>query len=502
MFLGVFAMLSVMTTHGNTIGEFALYVLLAGFLFCCVQPRTGFFVWLVACGYNDLFKRLMVIGGRMSWNDLPYVLGITPMMFAGIVIACLMGGLTGSRPLRKMHWLMFALGVFMMVMNSALTYFATAHSVSSTMQALANDGLYYLLLFVVPVLFQDADDIVQVCRFAIWVFLPVAMYGIVQQVYGFQEFEVAYLKTGMSIEVKQLFTNRIRAFSTLNSPTALSAVCGVLAGMCLLFTFTPGDKNHKRLLNPFLGILLMLAYIGGVLSSASRSELIIIPVVPVVLWALLKPTRTAALYFAALMGFVFLVFTSAFILDNLDVISNSVSGGLDAASFQAGMVDVNTYSDRLFGFAHVLLNPKAWTWFGYGIKEGLGNEDRFHCHDPISATLIHYGALGLVVGTVICGLTLRWFHRLVFRMDDAYLRWLGSAMQALALGLALVSVVSGSILACFPINVFFCFFWGALLLLSQENEAVRPEPEATPEAEQEPVRHRPIPFWQKTTSHS
>ena len=65
MFLTMLAVLSVMMTHGNSIGALSKYLLIGGFFLCCLQPRLGFFVWVLACGYNDLLKRLMIIAGRI-----------------------------------------------------------------------------------------------------------------------------------------------------------------------------------------------------------------------------------------------------------------------------------------------------------------------------------------------------------------------------------------------------------------------------------------------------
>ena len=79
--------------------------------------------------------------------------------------------------------------------------------------------LFWLSLIPITTAWMGKTD------FAAW---PVAIYGIVQQVEGFQLFEIAYLRTGLSIEIKQLLTNRVRAFSTLNSPTALGAISALM----------------------------------------------------------------------------------------------------------------------------------------------------------------------------------------------------------------------------------------------------------------------------------
>ena len=86
MFCGLYAVVSVILTEGNSIGQMCQFLMVAGFLVSLITPRMGFFAWMVFCGYNDLLKRLLVVGGRVSHNDLMWVLGITPAMFAGVVV--------------------------------------------------------------------------------------------------------------------------------------------------------------------------------------------------------------------------------------------------------------------------------------------------------------------------------------------------------------------------------------------------------------------------------
>jgi hypothetical protein len=501
LLLSILALMSVVMTQNNSIGQLARFLLVGGFVICVFRPKTGFFIWLLACGYTDFLKRLMVIAGRISWSDLPYVLGITPVMFAGIVIGCVIAKIGGSVQKEKANWPMLFLGLGLMFFNAALTYFSKGQSVSATLQALANEGIYILLIFVVPVLFRNSHEIIGVWRFLVWVFLPVAIYGIAQKIFGFQDFEIDYLKTGMSIEIKQLFSDRVRAFSTLNSSTALASVCGTLASISLVFTLIPKSGENRRRFNPFVGMILASIYTGGLIASTGRSDMALVLLVPLGVWCFQKPGRTKAIYTMVALGFAILLASSAFLLQNIGTITDYLLGTKDVNSFQQEMLNVNTYSDRLFGFANVLLNPKAWTWLGFGVGESVGNADRFHCHDPISLVLVRFGALGLITYLLTIYYALRWCHRQVFHIRNASHRWLAAVMEAVALGIALVSVLSGSRVVIFPINVLFWLSWGSLLLIVQINKKTHA---STPEKEEErePVLRfqRTKPFWQ-TTAH-
>ena len=234
---GLYSIASVLLTSGNTIGELCRFLLVGGFVFCLVSPRLGFFIWLTFCGYNDLVKRLLVIGGRVTQDDLTFVLGITPAMFGGLITSLIVGGLMQSKPVTMRDWRSLAIGISLMLLAGVAAARHPGAGMNGVLQAMANNGLYSLLLFVLPVLFRTSTEILHIWRFLVFAFIPVAIYGAVQQVFGFADFEIEYLLSGLSIEVKQLYSGQVRAFSTLNSPSALSVVCACLAVLSLYLGF-------------------------------------------------------------------------------------------------------------------------------------------------------------------------------------------------------------------------------------------------------------------------
>jgi len=111
--------------------------------------------------------------------------------------------------------------------------------------------------------FGSPESVAKFTRFIILAFLPVAAYGIYQQVYGFQEFEIEYLKTpGLTIEIKQLEANRVRAFSTLNSPTSLSVVVCSVAMMALSLALVGNRARAKLMSLPVAGLIVLLMVAG------------------------------------------------------------------------------------------------------------------------------------------------------------------------------------------------------------------------------------------------
>src|SRR5690606_37658957 len=98
----------------------------------------------------------MIMGGRVMHSDLPFVLGITPAMFGGVAVALAVGGLMGTRRMVMRDVAAIVIGGFLMALTGALTAMKGGVGVNAVLQAVANNGLYALLLFVLPMLFQSA----------------------------------------------------------------------------------------------------------------------------------------------------------------------------------------------------------------------------------------------------------------------------------------------------------------------------------------------------------
>ncbi len=493
--VGMFALASILLTEGNTIGEFCRYLLVGGFLFSVVSPRLGFYTWLTLCGYNDLLKRLMIMGGRVSHGDLPFVLGITPAMFGGVVVALAVGGLLGTRRLMFRDLVAVVAGCVLMVGTGALAYVKEGAGMNGVLQAMANNGLYALLLFVLPMMFRTVEDLQRLWRFLVFAFLPVAVYGVVQQLQGFAEFEVDYLKTGLSIEIKQLVVGEVRAFSTLNSPSALSVVCAALAVVSLFLGFARHEKGARPLLRPWVAMLCFVIHFAGLIASTSRSPILIVPIALLGGWCFFSRSRTRAFYAVTGGSFLALVVASPWLVQRIDLINEFVSGLASPSSFMGRMMTVGTYWDRLEGFATVLMNFDAYKLLGWGIDEH--GEGRFHYHDPLSEVLVRFGALALFAMVVIGALFLIFSHRQAWNLKQTKDRQFAARMISLSFALVAISLISGSILTTFPNNVIFWLCLGGVTALARQQALdlkkapARPAFPASQPWSQQPQESRP-----------
>ncbi len=463
----LFAIASIMLGEGNTLANLFGYLMVAGVFFAMVAPRPAFFVFIILCGYVDLFKRFMVVTGRVSMDDLLYILGLAPVMLAGIVASVFIRGIMGQITMTRQRWLLLAAGCLIVLVNAALSAMGEDKSVGAILKGIANGGFYGMMVFVVPMLFRDEADIARLLKFILWIFAPVGIYGIAQQAWGFQDFEIAYLQTGLSIEIKQLFANRVRAFSTLNSPTALGAIAAVLMVLPLYLAQAANRSTGKKEMRPVFAIIFAAIYGGALVASTSRSALIVVLAMLAGMHLFRGKTGTLAVYASSLLIFITMLAGARFFQDRLDVWTQMITQKMQGG-FGEEMMKLQTFSDRLQGFAAVLTNPSAYTLFGHGLERGRDPSDPLYNHDLLSSILVQHGVVALVAVIVMGGVFLAWIHRNILGIKDRGRRRMAAAMAAMVISLIAISVASGSVLSVFPVNVFFWLAVAATILLAHE----------------------------------
>jgi len=497
MMLGIgfalYATFSVLLTDGNSISELCRILMVAGFLFSLMKPRLGLTVWLLSSGYVDLLKRLMVVSGRISKNDLYYVLGIHPLMMAGICAGVLVGGFTGKFTLTGWHLRRLLAAGCVMVASGLAAGRELGFSLAAIMPEVANNGFYALLLFIVPVLLPRLEDILRTLRLIVIVYAPVAVYGIIQQIVGFQDFEIEYLMTGLSIEIKQLYSDELRAFSTLNSPTALGFVSGACFTFSLLLGWHKDQKGARFHFPRIMAVMLALLFVAGWLSSTARSAVVVIPVALLARYCFSDARRTQIFYLVAGGAFVVLVACSGWILEVLPQAINFMGELAGGHGFADQILRVGTYYERLMGFSNVLANPAAYTLTGMGAGRGTDYSDEFMNHDPLSTVLVRYGAPATLLLVVTVALMLRRVHLSVLRLPKGTLRNTGCLVLSVPLAYLVASMLQGTVFFTFPLNGFTWLCIGMVGSLSLQGRTPERETVSVPQSAPPPSLHPQAP---------
>ncbi len=95
------------------------------------------------------------------------------------------------------------------------------HNDESKMTLLRNLGescIYISLIMLVPVYFPTTEEVTTLLRTCVIVFIPVALYGFWQKIFGLSDFEWKYLLSGLTVTAGD-YLNSDRVFSSLNSTT-------------------------------------------------------------------------------------------------------------------------------------------------------------------------------------------------------------------------------------------------------------------------------------------
>jgi hypothetical protein len=463
----LYVIASILLGRGNQLALLFRYLLAAGFVGALLVPRGALVVCLVFCGYADLLKRLMVVFDRVQYSDLYSVLGIPPVMLLGVTVSVLLGAVTRRLELQKSQWRLFAAACGIMFVGVVLAAREQGVSLGAIAPSIANDGSYAMLIFVVPALFKDTDDMLKLLKILLWCYVPIAIYGIIQQVYGFQEFEIAYLKTGLTLEIKQLYSTEVRPFATLNSPTAFSVVSGMMCVISMVLGFTPRRNGKGRMLGAGAASMLCAIFLGGLIASTSRSALLLLLIGPLGFMCFRSRRGTRWLYASLAASFVTLVLMASVLLSNLGTVQSEIGDITGEGQLASQLSRVGTFGDRLHGFANLATNPEVYTLFGYGIERGSDERDPLYSHDMVSNVLVTHGVVALLLMASVGGVALMRMHRRVLKLRDRHHRLLAAGFMSIALSVFALSAISGSVIGTFPVNTILWLCFGLLMLVYQ-----------------------------------
>jgi len=436
---------------------------LAGVTMCCValsNPVLGVYLLIFTTGYLDLVKRLGILSDALSGIDVVVTLALAPVLFVAIC-----GGVLYRNIIRRVWlrpWQVVLATVILVAMTGVFWQaFFRGGGFAFALKDFANSGVYLLLILVGALLFTNVVRVQRLLGFTLLVYLPVAAYGIWQQFFGLTTFETDYLNSGFTIDIGLLDDVRLRPFSTLNSPHALSVVMAMLSVAAFLI---PLHGRNRAWWQIPAGLILA----GGCIATLVRAGWVLL-LLALIIWVCSQRKLTTFLFYGVVAaGFTFL-FTNA---DPLLLSLDRLDGVLpDAGDLQNQAFRVGTFSDRLISFHNVMTNPAFHTWFGNKNAEELGEDSRENeAHDQIGQILISYGFAGLALfGTaLVLGL---WFaHRAVFRQRDRLKRQILLGVLSVLLATILSGMLFGSHLSVFPINVLFYLFASMGFVVSRPAE--------------------------------
>ncbi len=439
------------------------------FVVAAVSPRAGFMILLFLCAYSDLLKRMLVFWGDLSFEQVSYVLAGAPVVVAGLS-ASVVTRWAFHRLHLGMRELLIMVGIgIAMSLNFLLAYREGAGLLEAAKQA-ANNGLYLVLALVALKLIERPEQVGKFLLTARWMFIPVAAYGIFQAFFGLADFEIEYLRSGLTIMVKEMWDVRPRPFSTLNSAHALGTVA---AGFAVLSLYPIlGHRGHRAVFGEKLksGGLFLL-YLAASLASLARTAIIVWVVGLFAFWCFRSRWRTKVFYWLSVAGFAGLIAASPFILENI--------AAWDPANDQQSAVvgqalRIQTYVERLRGFVNLTRSTEMYSLFG--LREDQKMTEMTYNHDPISSLLVDFGLVGLATAMAVVFFGLRAIHSRLLARPPGEDRDTVVLLTAINVGWLASHVLFHGVITTFPVNAFFWLFIGMIgfLLLREKTPAEEP----------------------------
>ncbi|MEO6738804.1 MAG: hypothetical protein ABIP20_01035 [Chthoniobacteraceae bacterium] len=450
----VYAGLFAVGYGGNPVKSLMLMLGAGSMVVASLRPRIGLGLLVVASAYLDFIKRLLVCFGASSMSDVTGVLAVAPMILAGIFLGtCVLHPIFTKKMLDRGERRL-VLGALMVIGVAAVVAFRDAVWIGDFFGNVANQAAYALLVPIVYILYRrrSIGEIRGFLRFVTYVYIPVAAYGVYQFWFGYNQFEIDYLQSGLTSITNALYDSHPRPFSTLNSPHGYSVLMWFMAVLALHLGFDKSSGRHKPRWLPFV-------YVGGVLFSFVRGA-ILLSTANIFMSRWFKTRKGTMLFYGfSVTAFVLLVAFSQSLVDNLQYMEKSLPMG---KQWQQQAFRLGTISERLFGYQGVLLNPRMYTLFGHGSSYAalqLTSGEEGYNHDSLSTILFRFGIVGLLVTIVSATYVMYRVSALVWQTKDPDRKALGSTLVSM-FTLIVLSHVGGPSYNVFPINLFMWLFLG------------------------------------------
>lgn len=471
-----YILISVLLDGGNVIGGVAFYASLGSCLLGLLKPGPAMRYLVILAAYSDLLKRLMILDGRFGMLDILWVRALCPMTLAGIFAGVMARGLNDGSVFkaRNMATLLLCAGGFGLAGISAYR----AGGGLGALTSLADGAAYVFLLFIVPGVMRTPGEILRFVKFTLIVFVPVALYGIKQQLMGLSAFEIDYLKSGFTILSKHLEDGRPRPFSTLTDSSPFGTSCAVCACLALMVR-AHYRSNHRRDWSS-LGLILWVVFVCGTVASLTRTSNVnwLLPMLLIPFFS--RGGLTALVYVSMAAAFVG---ACVFAQPLKEIVTGVTLWGMDnfgGSALGEQLTRFWTLGARLDGMHELAHNPKMWTMFGYGPKvtEQLLASGEVASHDIISNILLKSGWVSLLILVVLAVVCLASIHRSVLGLRGSGVFSMCLWLLAAEFGLIVHNVFAGNVTATFPVNFFFWFNAGAVNAIVMWQQARQPAPAA------------------------
>lgn len=453
--IALFATIQIFSTGGNVLANSFRILTPLAFAIGVFSPKAGFYLLLLAGGYLDLIKRFLIIESNFSDTDLAFMLAFAPAIVVGMVLLFVFQMATNRATPREVKLFIVISGVCAVLGAASVISEKSLRGLGFAV----NTTAYLYLPLLIPRIFKSVAEVKTAMIAMVIVYLPAALWAIHQAKFGIAQFELAYLLSGMTTEVRQLDEAIFRNMGTMVSAHALSMVASILITALLLpISWKDGRFKITVWMNP-LRIACIVLFLIGAYYTFSRTGWVCGICAILAFIVLQSRTLTYASYFAALAGLTTLYLTAEEILKSR-VVQHAqdwlfANFGGTAEARQA--LVIGTIEARLESMSNFVNESSLWSPFGLKIA-GREIEVKW-VHDILSETLVKVGYIPLTIMVFGANIGVFMALRAIFRMPLGPNRNLVTYFTALTIGMIAAGFSQGVMILYFPINMFWCFFF-------------------------------------------
>lgn len=485
--VSLISIIGVLSSAGNAVANIFIVFNVLFAVIGVFTPKAGIYLAILSTAYLDLVKRFMIFDVYVSYSDLYYVLGVTPILVGSIYGSVVMKGLFnwGSSTYDSRIKLLFTSLVLLVVVG--VTEVAFGSSRGNALSDFANGAIYLTLIYSIPILFSTPREYSKLIKFTLIAYIPVTLYMFKQAFFGLFDFEYDYLLSGLTMEVRILYDHQLRLFSTMNGAANASTVLSLLGVAWLAAkpeskrTFMGLDLHPGKLLGAvlfFWAAYYTLSRGGWLCGFGAFIGLFILR------------RKSTAVISAAGLGIVIVILAfngkaiqeSGGLVKATEFLQKVAGGGNRVEGTSAGgmATRLGTFEGRLDSLYLTATDGRRWTPFGLAAQginakesrqnfadESLGDagaRSPYYSHDGFSDILMRIGYIPLflvgVIGFVVFNRTL---NHLKFARRCAEGRLYITSLSLTA-GVFVGYIANPAQIRVFPTNVFLYLFVSGIIV--------------------------------------
>ena len=458
--LAAFILGQVLSTNGGSpIAELLLIVGLILMFYALVRPWNALllFLWLVIC--IDALKRVTYAATDMSMIDVAEILIVPVLLMGGLYLRVF--GLhwfvsrreDSTLNLRK-FWpilVLFISGVGGLIYKEGASFGV----ISANYQIFC----YIPAAVIVPYFLNSPERWDKYAQQLYYLLLVVGVYGIIQSIHGPFDYEVEYLKSGLTSTISLMEQESFRAFSLLNTGPTYAGMMII----CLFYTYYLVCQKWGRMVWTLRVTVLTIFAAGACFLATQRGALISGLIVIVGLPMFVKPRMLIGLFVGFIVSYGLTIYYASEIKDYMYV-ADAQLDFLRTSHFMSQEFSILTMGTRLDGFI-ALQSPNMWTPLG-GYTGEAG-------HNLLSDLLTWVGYIGTTVFLIIVGTVIYVSTRVLTELKhnpQAYL-W-AQVNLAVFLYVLIWGAFLGSTIHVSPVNFFFWTSLGNLIFLYRNRALV------------------------------